>query len=96
MNIPTNTASDKPRVLLAHGSFDTKIGSEDRQYEGITLKEIADMVRNPQTKEKADAAFIIPSSYRAYDGRKHSAQREHGLFHYLALDIDEGSPRWSI
>ena len=92
MNIPTNTASDKPRVLLAHGSFDTKIGSEDRQYESITLKEIADMVRNPQATEKADAAFIIPSSYRAFDGRKHSAQRENGLFHYLALDIDEGSP----
>lgn len=81
-----------PVVLLAHGSFDTKIRSEDRQYEGITLKEIADMVLNPQSTEKADAAFIIPSSYRAFDGRKHSAQREHGLFHYLALDIDEGSP----
>ena len=81
-----------PVVLLAHGSFDTKIGSEDRQYEGITLKEIADMVADPHATEKAKAAFIIPSSYRAHDGRKHSAQREHGEFHYLALDIDEGSP----
>ena len=87
-----NTRIAMPVVLLAHGSFDTKIRSEDRQYEGITLKEIADMVLNPQSTEKADAAFIIPSSYRAFDGRKHSAQREHGLFHYLALDIDEGSP----
>ena len=82
----------KPEILLAHGSFDTKIDKPDQQYEGITLKEIADMVQNPQAKEKADASFIIPSSYRAHDGRKHSAQREHGQFHYLALDIDEGSP----
>ena len=82
----------KPDILLAHGSFDTLIDKPDRQYEGITLAEIADMVCNPQATEKADAAFIIPSSYRAYDGRKHAAQREHGSFHYLAIDIDEGSP----
>ena len=92
LDIKSSTPMAEAEVLLAHGSFDTKIGSEDRQYEGITLKEIADMVADPQATEKAKAAFIIPSSYRAHDGRKHSAQREHGEFHYLALDIDEGSP----
>ena len=92
MNIPTNTNANKRNVLLAHGAFDTKIGNEDRQYESITLADIAKMVSDPQATEKSDAAFIIPSSYRAHDGRKHSAQREHGEFHYLALDIDEGSP----
>ena len=92
MNIATNTNANKRNVLLAHGTFDTKIGNEDRQYESISLAEIAKMVSDPQATEKADAAFIIPSSYRAHDGRKHSAQREHGEFHYLALDIDEGSP----
>jgi hypothetical protein len=54
---------------------DTKIGNEDRQYDGISLAAIAAMVSNPQTKEKSDAAFIIPSSYRAHDGRKHAAQQ---------------------
>jgi len=82
----------KPEILLAHGSFDTLIDKPDQEYKSITLAEIAKMVSDPQATEKADAAFIIPSSYRAHDGRKHSAQREHGEFHYLALDIDEGSP----
>ena len=88
----SSTPMPKPEVLLAHGSFDTLIDKPDRQYESISLADIAKMVSDPQATEKADAAFIIPSSYRAHDGRKHSAQREHGLFHYLALDIDEGSP----
>ena len=82
----------KPEILLAHGSFDTLIDKPHQEYQGISLADIAKMVSDPQATEKADAAFIIPSSYRAHDGRKHSAQREHGLFHYLALDIDEGSP----
>ena len=82
----------KPEILLAHGSFDTLIDKPHQEYQGISLADIAKMVSDPQATEKADAAFIIPSSYRAFDGRKHSAQREHGLFHYLALDIDEGSP----
>ena len=92
MNIATNTNANKRNVLLAHGSFDTLIDKPDQEYKSITLAEIAKMVSDPQATEKADAAFIIPSSYRAHDGRKHSAQREHGEFHYLALDIDEGSP----
>jgi len=92
MNIATNTNANKRNVLLAHGSFDTLIDKPDQEYKSISLAEIAKMVSDPQATEKADAAFIIPSSYRAHDGRKHSAQREHGEFHYLALDIDEGSP----
>ena len=92
MNIPTNTHANKRNVLLAHGAFDTLKNKPDHQYESISLADIAAMVSNPQTKEKSDAAFIIPSSYRAHDGRKHAAQQEHGEFHYLALDIDSGSP----
>ncbi|MDB9838622.1 helicase RepA family protein [bacterium] len=88
----SSTPMPKPLVLLAHGSFETLIDEPDQQYKGITLADIAKMVSDPQTKEKTDAAFIIPSSYRAHDGRKHSAQREHGKFWMLAIDVDEGNP----
>ena len=92
MTITKANNANKANVLLAHGAHDTKIGSEDRQYDGINLIAIAAMVAEPQAKEKSDASFIIPSTYRAHDGRKHASQRERGQFHYLALDIDEGSP----
>ena len=92
MSVTKISAVGKSDVLLAHGAHDTKIGNEDRQYDGISLAAIAAMVADPQAKEKSDASFIIPSTYRAHDGRKHASQREHGQFHYLALDIDEGSP----
>ena len=92
MTITKANNANKANVLLAHGAHDTKIGNEDRQYDGINLIAIAAMVAEPQAKEKSDASFIIPSTYRAHDGRKHASQRERGQFHYLALDIDEGSP----
>jgi hypothetical protein len=92
MSVTKNSAVGKSDVLLAHGAHDTKIGNEDRQYDGISLAAIAAMVAEPQAKEKSDASFIIPSTYREHDGRKHASQRERGQFHYLALDIDEGSP----
>ena len=92
LNIKSSKPMPKPEVLLAHGAFDTLINKTDQRYKGISLADIAKMVSDPQATEKADAAFIIPSSYRAHDGRSHAAQREHGEFHYLALDIDEGSP----
>jgi len=92
MSVTKISAVGKSDVLLAHGAHDTKIGSEDRQYDGISLAAIAAMVADPQAKEKADASFIIPSTYRGHDGRKHASQRERGEFHYLAIDVDEGSP----
>ena len=92
MSIVKKANVNKQNVLMAHGSYDTLIDTPDQEYLGINLTEIASMVADPQATEKADAAFIIPSSYRAHDARKHSAQREHGEFYYLALDIDEGSP----
>jgi hypothetical protein len=93
MNRLTKTSQvGKKQLLLAHGAHDTKIGDKYLEYDGITLAEIADMVNEPQAKEKADASFIIPSTYRDYDGRNHATQREHGEYWLLALDVDEGDP----
>ena len=46
----------------------------------------------PICKEKAEASFIIPSTYRGHDGRNHATQREHGEYWMLAIDVDEGDP----
>jgi len=80
------------QFLLAHGKFDTKKNQEGQEYDGIGWKEIAQLVQHPQGVEKDDAKFIIPSFYRAHDARTHDAQREHGQFGMLALDIDSGNP----
>jgi|11BtaG_2_1085332.scaffolds.fasta_scaffold00685_10 hypothetical protein len=93
MNRLTKTSEvGKKQLLLAHGAHDTKIGDKYLEYDGITLNEIAKMVNKPQAKEKADASFIIASTYRDYDGRNHATQREHGEYWLLSLDVDEGDP----
>ena len=92
MSIQKNTTTGKQLMLTANGSFDTLIGKPDQEYNGITLGEIAAIVREPQAREKADAAFIIPSTYRKHDGRSHAAQRERGEYWMLAIDVDTGSP----
>jgi hypothetical protein len=80
------------RFLTAPGSFYTLIDKPGQSYPGISWAEIARMAASPQAKEKIDADFFIPSTYREHDGRSHDAQREHGAFRMLALDIDRGNP----
>jgi hypothetical protein len=80
------------RFLTAPGSFHTLIDKPGQVYPGISWGDIARMVSTPQAKEKIDADFFIPSTYREHDGRSHEAQRERGAFRMLALDIDKGNP----
>lgn len=80
------------RFLTAPGSFFTLIEKPGQTYPGISWNEIVRLVQTPQAKEKVDADFFIPSTYRAHDGRSHEAQRENGAFRALAIDIDRGNP----
>jgi len=80
------------RFLTAPGSFFTLIDKPGETYPGIAWNEIVKLVQNPQAKEKRDADFFIPSTYRGHDGRAHEAQRENGTFRALAIDIDRGNP----
>jgi hypothetical protein len=80
------------KFLTAPGSLFTLISKPGTTYPGITWREILDLVRDPQAKEKSEADFFIPSTYRAHDGRAHDAQRERGVFRMLAIDIDRGNP----
>lgn len=80
------------RFLTAPGSFFTLIDKPGEYYPGVSWNEIVKLVQTPQAKEKIDADFFIPSTYRAHDGRSHEAQREHGAYRALAIDIDRGNP----
>lgn len=86
------------KLLTAFGAYDShkadglNILKAGTPYSGITLREIAAMAKSPRSTEKAQAQFFIPSSYRDHDGRVHAVQRDHGLFHSLTIDIDDGSP----
>ena len=80
------------RFLLAHGSLYTLKDRPDQVYPGISWPDIVRLCKEPQAKDKADADFFIPSTYRHHDGRAHQAQRERGVFRMLAVDIDQGNP----
>ena len=91
MTLAKTSEVNKQMMLTANGAFDTRIESGGT-YDGLNVKAIADMVDQPQAREKADASFIIPSTYREHDGRSHDAQRANGEYHMLAIDVDEGNP----
>ena len=92
MNTTSSATKKQPTFLKANGSYDTKINEPDAEYEGITWQGIAQLIQQPQNKPKLEASFIIPSTYKAHDGRSHEAQRINGEYHMLAIDIDDGNP----
>lgn len=60
-------------------------------YGAISPAKIAQMAKDPQSVAKSEGSWFLPSSYRAHDARQHDAQRLHGEFHMLVLDIDQGN-----
>lgn len=79
-------------VIIFNGSRDTLKFSPNAKYQLISREEIWDRVERPSAKEKSEAPAIIPSSYCEFDGRTHAVQRERGIFQYLCVDVDKGSP----
>ena len=79
-------------VLLVAGQHETLKSRPGAKYRTMSWDQILDSVRKPSAVPKAAAPAIIPSSYIGHDGRNHNAQRKHGEFQYLCVDIDEGSP----
>ena len=68
--------------------YTAKNGAE---YPGIKLREIAELMANPDDVPKDQARWIIPSTYRAADAREHDAQRVKGLFSAIVIDLDSGN-----
>lgn len=61
-------------------------------YRTISAADIYTMAVNPGSYAKGSGPWIIPSSYHEFDSRSHEVQRDKGWFHWLAADIDNGSP----
>ena len=87
MNMQQPQTSTERRFITGNGQAHTNKTS-GAEYEGITGKTIAAMVKEPPSVPKDRAQWFIPSTYRGRDGRCHDAQRQHGAFWWLALDVD--------
>lgn len=90
------------KMLTADGSFDTRAvtlsnGKPNRSpnagsaYKGISWAEIVPLVWQPGCLPKAASRLVVLSSYRESDGRNYQSQREKGLYHGLAVDVDGGN-----
>lgn len=79
------------QFCLFNGSQDTNIHT-GADYDGINVAQIAHMVANPVSVQKDKAPAIIPSTYRGFDARTHSVQRDKGEYYLLCFDFDKGSP----
>lgn len=91
-NTPTTAqgfGKESPKVLLIQGSRLTLKNNPGQKYKSISLTDI--FAIEPGAKPKEDALAIIPSSYIEHDARTHSVQEEHGQYHLLALDVDQGN-----
>lgn len=75
------------RVMTFSGQRDTNIHN-GTSYGTISLAEF--FALGPADCPKESAPAFIPSSYCAFDGRKHVAQRERGSFVVLPGDVDKG------
>ena len=65
--------------------------SAGQPYGVVTGEDIVQMVQDPMCVPKERAQWFIPSSYCQADARSHDAQRHHGLFWWLALDVDKNN-----
>ena len=73
-----------------YGQFDSNKKS-GVDYASVTGAGIVELTLNPLETPKESAQWFIPSAYIAHDARRHEAQREHGQFHWLTLDVDSGN-----
>ena len=88
----TGYGSADSHALILNDGRDNPHANAGAPYDTITVQQIYDMVANPPTVAKDKAQWIVPSTYHGHDGRSHAAQKQHGQFGMMCLDIDHGSP----
>jgi hypothetical protein len=84
-------ASDTHALILNDGRQNPH-PSAGHPYTTISLENIIGQVIEPVSVPKEQGQWIIPSSYHQYDARSHEAQRTHGHYSLLCVDIDQGNP----
>ena len=82
--------TEKPAFVTGFGQSDTRKGST-MPYTTITGGDIVALIRTPQSVAKEGAQWFIGSTYAEHDARCHDAQRTHGAFWWLVLDIDQNN-----
>lgn len=83
---------EETRSLTLSNGDTNRSPNAGKRYRGITWSKIVELAQNPPRRPKSKAPFVIPSTYREHDGRKHAVQREKGSFGLLALDFDSHTP----
>lgn len=83
-------SADTHAVTLNDGRQNTH-SSAGLPYSTIGMQDIYNLLSNPPTVDKDKAQWMVPSSYHQYDARSHAAQREHGNYHWFAVDVDKGN-----
>lgn len=81
---------DTHSITLSSGKPNTA-ALAGQPYTGVTEADILAMVEKPPSVAKTKAQWFIPSDYREHDGREHEAQRQHGQFWAMPLDLDENN-----
>ena len=84
----TGSGQSESRAITLSDGRKNPHPSAGTSYNGITGKEIVAMVQTPPSVDKAKGQWFIPSAYIGCDARDHDMQRQHGTFHWLALDVD--------
>ena len=80
------------QFCTGNGQFDTQIKT-GQPYKTITLAEVEAMVREPASVDKDKGQWVVFSDHNQFDARKHEAQKKHGSFGVLTVDLDEGAPQ---
>lgn len=83
------TLADAPKMLYAAHTYESREAA-GTDYDGITWATITERLQEPTAYEKERSPFVVLSTYRAPDARRHKPQLEHGRFVGLAVDIDCG------
>ena len=79
-----------PNFPLFHGSRDTR-RYDGRDYDTTNFADIKKRCTNPAAVEKQDAPAFIASTYIGSHARSHEAQKQHGLYHAMVIDVDTGA-----
>ena len=86
---------DTHSITLSSGKPNTA-ACAGQPYTSVTETDILAMVQDPPSIHKDDAQWFIPSDYLAHDAREHEAQRLHGQFWAIPLDLDANSPPLAV
>ena len=89
---PTGRGKSDTHATTLSGGRPNPSAQAGQPYATIDTVGIIKMMKDPPQVPKEDAAWFIPSVYAESDARTHAVQREHGLFHLLAVDVDKGNP----